>query len=320
LPSGYFENPGKEYPIRYNVGGGFGSLKYVNRYVNDTAFFNWWRSDKAPQIITVYLDGEIKGNIYHVDSDNKGPFGHSLINEFIPYIENLYRGTDSPRTRFTDGCSTGGWGSLALQLFYPETFNGVFSYSPDCINFREYSTTDIYNDKNFFYNQFGYENPAMRTQWDSPLISIKDWVKFENVLGCSGTYIDSPQWFGIMTSLFGAKGVNGKPIPFFDRETGIIDTAAVGSWSRYDLLNYTIDNWEQLGPKLMGKIYIWIGTQDAVYSNNAVYAYQWYLSRTENPKSDAIIEFTPNAGHCSHYSQRRVIEQIVERLNEMDAE
>ena len=92
------------------------------------------------------MDGTLNGNLYHIDSDNFGPYGYSLINEFVPYIENVYRGTNTPDTRFTEGCSTGGYGSLALQLFYPETFNGVFCYSPDPISFRTFFTANIYED------------------------------------------------------------------------------------------------------------------------------------------------------------------------------
>jgi len=320
LPSGYFKNPGKEYPIRYNVGGGFGSLGLVNRWVNDTAFFNWWLSGEAPQIINVYLDGEINGNIYHVDSDNLGPFGYSLINEFIPHIENLYRGTDSPDTRFTDGCSTGGWGSLALQLFYPETFNGVFSYSPDWVDFRLFFTVNIYRDENLFYNKYGYENIAMKTLRGDAVVSMKDWIGFENVLGYSGTYVDAPHFIGALTSMFSEKGDDGKPIPLFDHETGIIDKEVAASWNRYNLRYYTMNNWETLGPKVQGKIYIWMGTNEYVFSDGALKLYRNNLHRLEKPKFDAIIEFTPNAGHCWQWNNRRVLEQIAERLNKIDTE
>ena len=318
LPSKYYENPGKEYPIRYNVIWGFGSLTAVNNFVSDTTFFNWWLSDEAPQIITVYLDGELNGNIYHVDSDNKGPFGYSLINEFIPYIENLYRGTDSPVTRFTDGCSTGGWGSLALQLFYPETFNGVFSYSPDPVSYKQFFTLNMYKDKNLFYNEFGYQRPVVRTRIDNAIVSMKDWTKLENVLGYSGTYIDSDRNLGVLSTIFGPKGTDGKPIPLFDSQTGIIDPQAVASWSRYDLANYVKDNWATIGSKLQGKIYIWAGTQDPYFLNNGVRGFAENISELGNPKSEARIEFSPNGGHCDDYSNRRVLEQIVKKLDEVN--
>lgn len=58
-------------------------------------FADWWMSDDAPQIIIVYLDGTQNRNFYHLDSENLGPHGESLINEVIPFIENKYRGTHS---------------------------------------------------------------------------------------------------------------------------------------------------------------------------------------------------------------------------------
>jgi hypothetical protein len=328
LPSGYFENPGKEYPIRYNVIGGSGSLGWVNRLINNTNYFgkdflDWWFSGEAPKIITVYLDGELNGNPYHVDSDYKGPFGYSLIHEFIPYIEQLYRGTDSPKTRFVDGCSTGGWASLALQIFYPETFNGVFSYSPDPVDFTKYLSVDIYSDRNMFYNKHGYQNPLRRTQSNSTRISIKDWIAFENILGYSGTYINPNLELGWKNSLFSPKGADGKPLPLFDPFTGIIDTTAnrrvINNWHKYDLAAYIQENWESLGPLLSDKIYIWSGGQDPFNLNTAVYSLERVMrNRLDNPISDAIFEYDCKSGHCGAFRERRVIEQIAEKLNTIE--
>jgi len=320
LPSNYYKNPDKEYPIRYHIGGGFSSCYRVNNLITDTVFYNWWLSDEAPQIISVFLDGTLNGNLYHIDSDNFGPFGYSLINEFVPYIENLYRGTNLPDTRFTDGCSTGGYGSLALQLFYPETFNGVFCYSPDPISFWTFFTANIYEDDNLFYDQYGYERFVRRALLDDRTISIRDWIQFENVLGYSGTYIDSDHEFGFLTLIFGPKGADGHPVPLFDPITGNIDSIVAESWRRYDLIHYVEDNWVTIGSKLQGKIYIWSGTNDAHSLNIPVYFFDYNFSRLENPKPDAIFEYTPNCGHCEKYSHRRILEQIAEKIDKMDKE
>ena len=42
------------------------------------------------------------------------------------------------RSRVLDGGSTGGWVSLALQVFYPDFFNGCWSSCPDPVDFRDY--------------------------------------------------------------------------------------------------------------------------------------------------------------------------------------
>jgi len=317
LPSKYYENPEKEYPIRYHIGGGFSPYARVNRLISDTTFYNWWLSNEAPQIITVFLDGELNGNLYHIDSDNMGPHGYSLINEFIPYIENSYRGTLAADNRFTDGCSTGGWASLALQLFYPETFNGCFSYSPDPISFNKFFDVNIYEDENMFYDRYGYDRflskPDLMTNRN---ISMRDWVKFENVLGYTGTYLDSDHEFGYMSTIFSPKGVNGQPISLFDHETGQINSKVAESWRRYDLSQYIIDNWEDIGSKLKGKIYIWNGTADEHYLDISTRIFESKIKQLENPESDAIFEYAPYCGHCEKYSHRRVLEQIAEKLEE----
>ncbi|MFC2128641.1 alpha/beta hydrolase-fold protein [Bacteroidota bacterium] len=333
FPSRYFENPDKEYPIYYNVIGGFGNLEFANYLIRgyykegfnfkDKDFFSWWLSGEAPQTIIVYLEGSLNGNIYHLDSDNFGPSGYSLINEFIPYIEKQYRGTDSPKTRFVGGSSTGGYGSLALQVFYPEAFNGVFSYSPDPVDFEGFQTVDIYNDENFFYNKYRYPNPIMRTFLSSTKLTLKEWISFENMLGYSGTYLDSDHIYAVWTSLFSPKGADGKPMPLFDPYTGIIDTTdnrrVINSWKRYDLSEYLILNWETLGPLLSGKIYIWAGGLDPYLTNTAVNYLEYDMNANlRDPVPDVIFDCDCGKGHGWEYNQRHVLEQVAERLNKLD--
>ena len=51
---------------------------------------------------------------------------------------------------FTYGGSTGGWESLAVQIFYPDHYNGVFCACPDPVDFRAYTLIDLYKDPNAF--------------------------------------------------------------------------------------------------------------------------------------------------------------------------
>ena len=163
LPSKYYDNPKKKYPIRYNIGGGYARYTRINDIINNKPFMDWWLSEDAPQIINVFLDGFGPfWDCYQMDSDNNGSYGYSLINELIPYLEKEYRGTKSSMTRFVDGCSTGGWVSLALQLFYPDIFNGVYSFSPDPVSFDKFIMVNIYKDKNVFINEYGYLRPLWK--------------------------------------------------------------------------------------------------------------------------------------------------------------
>jgi hypothetical protein len=87
LPSGYFENPGKTYPICYRVPGLNGRYDGINRMIEDKQFSDWWFSGRAPQIIYVFLDSQGPfGDTYQIDSENNGPCGKALTQELIPEI------------------------------------------------------------------------------------------------------------------------------------------------------------------------------------------------------------------------------------------
>src|SRR5258706_118479 len=276
---------------------------------------DWWQYDEAPQVINVFLDGEGPfGDSYQMDYDNSGPYGYSLIHEVIPYIEKTYRGTNSSTTRFVDGCSTGGWVSLGLQLYYPDAFNGVFSYSPDAIEFENYQLINIYKDENAFVNEYGYVRPVMREVSGEPMLSLKDFIQYENVLGSSNTYLNSGGQFSAHTALYSPKGSNGLPKPLFDPETGVIDHGVAEYWKKYDFKLYAEKNWKTLGPKLQGKIYIWMGDMDNFYLNLGTRAFDNFIKTTTNPTSDAEIVFTPMKGHWANYSNKTVLLQVADRI------
>lgn len=307
----------KAYPIRYNVAGYGGRYTRINYSLRDTAFLKWWTSAEAPEIITVYLDGEGPfGDSYQMDSDNSGPYGESLVTELIPFIESKYRGTNAAKNRFVDGCSTGGWVSLGLQIYYPDVFDGCFSYSPDAVEFENYQLINIYKDKNAYTNEFGYPRPVMRMDDGEPILSLKDMIYSENVLGSSNTYLNSGGQFSAHAALYSPKGDNNLPKPLVDPITGDIDHEVAEHWKKYDFKIYLQENWAELGPKLAGKIYIWMGDMDHFYLNQSTRVFSDYLDETTNPKSDAVIDFAATEGHCAVYSHRAVLMQIQQKMEQ----
>ena len=313
LPRNFYKEPARKYAVRYNIAGYGGRYTRASHFLR---FMDWWTSDDAPEIINVYLDGEGPfGDCYKLDSENSGPYGTALTQELIPYIEKEFRGMGTPESRFVEGCSTGGWVSLALQLFYPDFFAGCFSYSPDQVDFENCQLINIYKDQDAFYNEFGYLRPIVRDISGEPVISQKDFIRFENVLGTSDTYLNSGGQFSAFTALFSPKGKNGLPKPLFDPQTGKIDHEVAEYWRKHDLNDYVEKNWETLGPKIQGKIWIWMGDMDDFYLNPALRAFDEMLKKKDNPKSDAVIHFSPMKGHCDEYNEIKVIQQIAEKLN-----
>lgn len=315
LPHSYAEDTNKRFPFRYNIAGYGGRYTRLGRLANNKEFMSWWLSPEAPQLVNIFLDGEGPfGDSYQLDSENNGPYGYALTEELIPYLEEEFRGTGQAQDRFLDGCSTGGWVSLALQIFYPDYFNGTWSYSPDAIDFENYQLVNVYKDKNLYYNEWGHLRPVARDITGEPRLTMKDFIHYENVLGYSNTYATSGGQFSAHNALYSPKGKDGLPAHMFDPMSGAIDPAVAEHWKKYDLKLIVKENWEELGPKLQGKIYIWMGDMDNFFLNPATRAFDEFLKTTKNPTSDAVVEFTAMQGHCTQFNHKKVLQQMGARL------
>ncbi len=321
LPGSFYDAPDARFPVCYNIAGYGGRYTRVNRYVErDTAFLNWWQSDEAPQIITVFLDGEGPfGDSYQLDSDNSGPYGTALVNELIPHVEKEYRAVADPAQRFLDGCSTGGWVSLALQLFYPDVFGGTWSYSPDPVHFEQMQLINLNKDDNAFFNKSGYLRPSMRGTNGEPIFSIQQEIAVENAVGYSNSFVTSGEQWGAWNALYSPKDPEtGLPKAVFDPMSGKIDKEVAAHWKKYDLLEHVKANWSTLGPKIQDKVYVWMGDMDQFYLNNALRTFDAFMKETTSPVSDAVIEFSPQKGHCTNYSHREVLEKIADKLRKKE--
>jgi hypothetical protein len=84
----------------------------------------------------------------------------------------------------------------------------------------------------------------------------------------------------------------------WNKETGAIDHAVAERWKKYDLLNVLKTNWATLGPKVAGKLNVYVGDMDSYYLNDAVENLNAFLSTAENPKWTGEIVFERRAPHC----------------------
>jgi hypothetical protein len=57
-------------------------------------------------------------------------------------------------------------------------------------------------------------------------------------------------------------------------------------------------DWKELGPKLKGKIRIFVGDMDNSFLNNAVYIMEKFLESTKDPYYDGVVEYGDRYGHC----------------------
>ena len=81
---------------------------------------------------------------------------------------------------------------------------------------------------------------------------------------------------------------DGYPKPIFDKATGVIDRSVAAYWKEhYDLHRILQRDWATLGPKLQGKLHIYVGSADTYFLNNAVYYLEDFLKTTKNPSTTA---------------------------------
>lgn len=274
---------------------GYERLKQESEY----AFFRQWTGSGFPRVLglTIQHANPYYDDSYAVNSENVGPYGDAITYELIPYIEKTFRGLGA-WARGMMGGSTGGWESLAAQVFYPEEYDGAVAACPDPIDFHAMMTVDIYADKNAYFS----EGPFRRTPRPSErdyLGATRSTMEQENLLELVlGTKSRSGGQWDIWEAVFSPVGDDGYPKRIWDKRTGTIDASVAASWKqRFDLGHILARDWSRLAPLLRGKLAIYAGLADNYFLNDAVYRVEDFL-RAANPPSDAIVDYGARDEHC----------------------
>ena len=291
LPRDYPLEPSRRYPLWVRIGGLNTRYTAVNELMAPgSAFRKLWLAEGTPPLILLQLDGAGPyGDPYQVNSANNGPYGDALVQELIPFVEANFRTLGQPRARFLSGSSTGGWVSLALQVFYPDFFNGAWSSCPDPVDFRAFELVNIYRDDNAYADQLGNERPSERDAEGHVVLTMRREVGLENLLGRANSFTRSGQQWGEWNAVFSPRGPEGLPAPLWEPQTGKIDPAIAQQWKKYDLRLVLEENWKTLAPKLRGKLHVAAGESDQFFLNNAVHLLDQFLSRADPPFEGKLV-------------------------------
>jgi len=328
LPKGYHDHPETSYPVDY-IQGHF-SLRAPNGFRTDDPgsdnprgrrgheFYKYWTSDDCPRMILAtfqhpcpYFDDS-----YAVNSANVGPYGDALMQELIPAVEERFRIIRKPYARMLSGGSTGGWESLALQIFHPDFFGGTFSLCSDPVDFRYYQIVNIYEDENAYYTDYGWkrvERPYARMPDGSIRYMMKDRQHYELVIGDKNR---SGGQMAIWEAVYSPVGEDGYPRPVWDWVTGEIDHETAELWKPYDLRHYLESNWSRIGPKLAGKLHLYTGDMDTYYLNCAVVLLEEFLENTADPYYAGVVKYGDRAPHCWGIRGEELMEAIAGQIIE----
>ncbi len=315
LPEGYDEHPRAHYPLlvshdhfSYDISGfrekppepdARGRSKEVQEL--GYQLYKDWRGPNFPRMVIIKIQhpNPYYDDSYAVNSANLGPYGDAITSELVPFVEKRFRGIGQGWARTLTGCSTGGWEAIAVQIFYPDEYNGTWSCAPDPIDFRAVETVNIYEHKNAYHSDSQWKptpRPARRNEIGEISSTIGQRNHLELVLGTKGR--SGEQW-DIWQAVYSPVAEDGFPKPIWDKMTGVIDHSVAEYWRQHYDLRYILErDWKTLGPKLKGKIRLYVGDMDYFYLNNAVYLMDDFLKSTKDPYYDGHIEYGDRFGHC----------------------
>ena len=285
-----------EYSARFNVDG-YNIIQEQEAY----DFYKRWNEPDFPRFIIIQIQHPTPyyDDSYAVNSASQGPYGDAITYELIPHIEKKFRGMGEGWSRFLYGGSTGGWEALAVQVKYPDEYNGCFAACPDPIDFRAYCLTNIYENKNAYYYDSNFkklEVPAHRDNLGQIQSTLREGNHLELVLGDKSR---SGQQWDIWEATYSPQGEDGYPVRLWDKMSGDINADVAKYWQEnYDLRYILERDWDKLGNKLKGKIHIYCGDMDNYYLNNAVYLMEDFLESTTDPYYEGEVAYGDRAEHC----------------------
>ena len=315
LPEGWATHPNAHYPLLVNQGHfprdftGFRTSAppagltgfALERAQSQYQFYQDWTTGKLPRMLLLLIQhaNPYYDDSYAVDSANVGPYGEAINHELIPDVEKQFRGIGQGWARAVYGGSTGGWETLATQIFYPDDYNGAWGACPDPVDFHAYQTVNIYEDKSAYWTigAFGrIAQPEMRTPPGIILATTEGTNRWELVLGTHGR--SGEQW-DIWQAVFSPVGRDGYPAEIWDQRTGVINPQVAAYWrEHYDLTAILQRDWKTLGPKLVGKIHVTVGTADSFYLDHAVHLMQNFFESTSDPHYVPDFDYGVDQPHC----------------------
>jgi hypothetical protein len=160
-----------------------------------------------------------------------------------------------------------------------------------------------------FVDAEGQKRPLARRD-GKPVLWTRDFSNMEVVMGHGGQ-------LGSFEAVFSPRGTDGRPRLLWNRATGAIDAEVAKSWERYDIRRVLEKNWAKNGPRLAGKIHVYMGAEDTFYLEGATRLLGQALERLG---SDAVVELFPKKDHGTLMDARlrkRIAEEMAAQFRRL---
>ena len=133
-------------------------------------------------------------------------------------------------------------------MTYPDFFAGVWSTSPDPVDFRDFQQVDLYANPplSLYYDPEGRPRPLAR-RGETPVLWFPSFGKMDDVIGRGGQLRS-------FEAVFSPLDAAGLPRKLWDRRTGRIDPAVAKSWEPYDIRLKLERNWRRAGAQAARQI------------------------------------------------------------------
>ena len=294
LPPDYATSASKKYPTVYNVHG-FGG-DHTRAWQSGPGIAKEITEGRRFPMVHVFLDASFStGHHVFADSVNNGPWGRALTEELIPHLEKRFHLIPKTSARFLTGHSSGGWSTMWLEVNYPDVFGGTWSTSPDPVDLHSFTGIDVTpgSTQNAYRNKAGGPLNLVRMN-RKDVASFEQFAKAEEVQDEYGGQIASFEW------VWSPKGPDGRPMKLFNRETGEQDPFVQRAWEKYDIRKIVETHWTTLGPKLLGKVHLVVGSEDTFHLEEAAMMFCGFLK--SKGREDAC-EVVPGRDHMNLYQK-----------------
>ena len=136
LPPSYGKEPNRHYPVVYYLHGFAidGENFYNFMHVPEAVAHN---AERGNEFIVVVPDTLTKlGGSMYSSSVTTGDFRAFVAHDLVAYVDSHYRTIPTRDGRGLAGHSMGGYGTWAIGMDYPKSFNAIYAQSACCVSPR----------------------------------------------------------------------------------------------------------------------------------------------------------------------------------------